>query len=335
MNICSLCLEREANKKNTHYLTDSIIRTCLNIDGTNEREKGLYFSLDNTNPFIEFNFQRLDELTLEQTIGRKPTEEEIESAKSIPYSVDYIFCSQCEDRFSEIETEFSKSILPLFRQANLQGVSVVENSNLEIIRNFFYIQIFRSAICEKTLRLSKDFIERLRLIILNKEKDITIPLNITYLQTIGGKKVYTENYVGYTSDQNPYIILMNDFIIQVYENEEDIAFIPFYGLNTEDTYNSNINRNEEQFKFIVFNDEQRKKLLLDIMLDEKVKQTIEYHKNSFDLMWFKLFKAHAPTFYKEHYVQSLVNIDPNNILKHTKEEIQKFTIDYFAKLFNV
>ncbi len=79
MSLCKLCLEREANKKNTHYLTDAIIHTCLNLDGTNEREKGLYFALDNTNPFIDFNFQRLDELTLEATIGRKPTDEEIEN----------------------------------------------------------------------------------------------------------------------------------------------------------------------------------------------------------------------------------------------------------------
>ena len=78
MPICKLCQEREANKKNTHYLTDAIIRTCLNLGGVNDREKGLYFALDNSNPFIDFNFQRLDELTLESTIGRKPTEDEIE-----------------------------------------------------------------------------------------------------------------------------------------------------------------------------------------------------------------------------------------------------------------
>jgi hypothetical protein len=43
--ICALCKEREANKKNTHYLTDGVIRSCLNHDGGNERENGLYFDV--------------------------------------------------------------------------------------------------------------------------------------------------------------------------------------------------------------------------------------------------------------------------------------------------
>ncbi|MBK8657107.1 MAG: hypothetical protein IPN20_25120 [Haliscomenobacter sp.] len=38
--ICALCAKNEANKKNTHYLTDGIIRSCLNEDGSNVREKG-------------------------------------------------------------------------------------------------------------------------------------------------------------------------------------------------------------------------------------------------------------------------------------------------------
>ena len=41
MSLCKLCSQREADKKNTHYLTDSIIRTCLNKDGSNIREQGL------------------------------------------------------------------------------------------------------------------------------------------------------------------------------------------------------------------------------------------------------------------------------------------------------
>ena len=32
----TLCKEREANKTNTHYLTDGIIRSCLNQEGKTE-----------------------------------------------------------------------------------------------------------------------------------------------------------------------------------------------------------------------------------------------------------------------------------------------------------
>jgi len=53
---CKLCRNREADKTNTHYLTDAIIRPCLNPDGGNGREEGVYFDLEYSK--IESNFQR-------------------------------------------------------------------------------------------------------------------------------------------------------------------------------------------------------------------------------------------------------------------------------------
>lgn len=47
MAICKFCEHNEATKKNTHYLTDGIIRSCLNIGGTNSREKGMMFDISN------------------------------------------------------------------------------------------------------------------------------------------------------------------------------------------------------------------------------------------------------------------------------------------------
>lgn len=55
--ICALCKNREADKKNTHYLTDGIIRSCLNQDGSGDREKGFYFDLSNKSSYVEFNFK--------------------------------------------------------------------------------------------------------------------------------------------------------------------------------------------------------------------------------------------------------------------------------------
>mgnify|MGYP006087250175 CR=1 FL=1 len=52
---CLLCKEKSADKKNTHYLTDAIIRTCLNMDGTKEREQGLYFDISTNKESVEFN----------------------------------------------------------------------------------------------------------------------------------------------------------------------------------------------------------------------------------------------------------------------------------------
>ena len=153
--ICKLCKEREANKKNTHYLSDGIIRKCLNIGGTNERERGYYFDISNENPFVEFNFQRIDEVNLEKALGRNPSEEELEKARQIPFSVDYVFCSVCEKSFTNIESEFSAKILPKFRAENLKDVDSISFEEVSLLRMFFYIQIWRNSICEEIFKLKK------------------------------------------------------------------------------------------------------------------------------------------------------------------------------------
>ncbi|WP_407495024.1 hypothetical protein [Elizabethkingia anophelis] len=335
MPTCELCQTREANKKNTHYLTDSIIRTCLNLDGTNEREKGLYFSLDNTKLPIEFNFQRLSGTTLEEHIGRLPTDHEIENAKQIPFSADFIFCSVCEKHFTEIETEFITSILPLFRNYNLDNISSISSEKITIIRNFFYIQIFRSAICDDGFNIENNLCEKLRLIILNKSGDSTIPLAITYLQTTGGNEHYTENLVGFTDDKNPYIILMNDFIIQLYESEGKIDFLDFYGLNKEVNYKNFININEKNFIFNIFKNDDRRTFLNCLTINEFVLLKIEGYKFIFNMLWKRITGDEAPIHEVNDYLDKLVNYDLTNIMKYTEEELINSIINHLSKIFNL
>jgi hypothetical protein len=85
-NICALCKENTADKTNIHHLTDGIIRSCLNQDGSGEREKGFYFDVSNNTAFVEFNFQRGTSIDkLEESLGRQSTDEEIDKAKQIPF----------------------------------------------------------------------------------------------------------------------------------------------------------------------------------------------------------------------------------------------------------
>src|SRR5690606_10669072 len=116
----------------------------------------------------------------------------------------------------------------------------------------------------------------LRQIILNPktEKINHFPLSITYLETLGGDMAFTENYVGSTSDKNPYIIFMNDFIVQFFESRESVKFEEFYGLNNEVNYMDYVNIEEDSFIVNIFHNEDRKQLLSDIIRAEKVKQTI-------------------------------------------------------------
>ena len=61
MRICAWCKEKKADKKNTHYLTDAIIRSCFDIEGRSSnkyREMGIYYDVSSNTPLMRFGFQR-------------------------------------------------------------------------------------------------------------------------------------------------------------------------------------------------------------------------------------------------------------------------------------
>jgi hypothetical protein len=332
---CALCKEREANKKNTHYLTDGIIRSCLNQEGSGEREKGFYFDLSNNSAFVEFNFQRETSISkLEESLGREPTDDEIEKAKQIPFSVDYVFCSDCEAIFTSIENSFIENILPQFRESDLNDTAEIEITDCKEIRLFFYLQVWRTHICEQTLNLPEHIAENLRQIILNynavENAELNnFPLSITYLQTLGGAEEYTTNFVGFTNDKNPYLIFMNDFIIQFFDSNEQIRFFDFHGLNSEN-YHDFINQNKDDFIVKIKQNEERKQLLNDIVKGEKVKQTLKFYTDSFNKLWFMMFGGNPPIQITQEYINEITG-DEFDILKYSKERIIELTREFILK----
>ena len=330
--ICKFCKVKEADKKNTHYLTDAIIRSCLNFGGVNEREKGGYFSFDNNSLFTRFKFQRNTNVEdIKKILGEEPTEEEIENAKNNnPCSVDYVFCSECEKKFTEIETEFIQKILPKFREEDLTGKKDIHISDNILCRNFFYLQIFRSAVCDaKIYKLPPEFIEKLRTILLNKEKDTSIPLSVTYLQTTGGAKYYTGNLVGPQSCQNPYIIFMNDFVAQCYDNEDNIAFDEFYGLNEHD-YKEYINIGENKFRFKIIQNNERKELFYNLsvsIIEPHVKDIFCVFKQLFK----QLFGIDPSKKQINDFRKAFLSYIENNKYHLSRQNMLEFIKNYFSK----
>jgi hypothetical protein len=329
---CALCKEREADKKNTHFLTDGIIRSCLNLDGSKEREKGFYFDLSSDNAFVEFNFQRgtcIDKI--EESLGRQVSDVEIEKAKAIPFSVDNVFCSVCESFFTEIENKFITETLPKFRNTNLSETDKTGFDAVKSIRLFFYLQVWRTSVCDDTLKVSGDASENLRQIILNfkiiKDSELNhFPISVTYLETIGDEEEYTTNYVGYSSDTNPNMIFFNDFVIQFYESEDTIRYFDFYGLNSNGTFKELINYKEQKFLFNIFTNHKRKQLLNGFITAERVKQTINSYADTFAELWLKLFGVYPPSQTTQEYLKTLVEESDFHILKYTKENIIEVTL---------
>jgi len=322
-----------ANKKNTHYLTDSIIRTCLNLDGSNSREAGFYFDISNHTPFIDFNFQRgtsVDEL--EKSLGREATDDEIEKAKQIPFSVDYVFCSVCEDIFTSIEAPFVENILPQFRQNDLSGIEGIEVADNKTAKLFFYLQVWRTAICEDDFELEGATLESLRLAILNSKSiqnnDLPIfPFHMTYLQTIGDEKAYTSNFVGCTNDRNPNVIFINDFVIQFFEDEESVHRIDFYDLNQSDDFEQFVTIDNELVKFKILSNETRLEVLGNITKEEKVQTANSYFAETFSKQWFIIFNGFPNLYLVQEYLQ-YISSGEFDILKYTKETIIEKTTEF-------
>lgn len=340
---CALCQRVEANKKNTHYLTDAIIRSCLNEGGSNEREKGYFFSMDNGTPFMEFNFQRAtSQKKLEEGLGRQPTEKEIEKAKDIPYSVDNVFCSECENDFTNIETDFIDKILPKFRNSDLSDITNLQFEDIKLFRLFFYLQIWRSAICEPSFKLSSEAQESLREFILNhpqyKGDEINkFPLIVYHLETTGEQIEYTTNIVGYITNDTKHerIIFMNDFVIQFFENPEHAIYDSLYGLNKQDDWETFINYKEESFKVKIINNDNRKIILESLMHEEKVKKTLSQFANSLINFWLDFFGQHPNPFVIKEFINGIVQGDLQSVLQYSEQQIIDYTLEFVIQKLQV
>jgi hypothetical protein len=266
--MCLLCGKNEATKSNTHYLTDSIIRTALNPGGGNKSRTGLYWQFSTEKAGLKFGFQQSTfDLKLEETLGRIPTAEEIaEAVGTTAFSVDNHFCPPCETHFGEIEKPFYDNILPMFRGTELTGVKELDIEDVRSFRAFFLLQALRSALCDETFTLSDEVVTDLRHLILNFQTvDVTeftkYPLSVTYLQTTGGPATYTENQVGFAVNEESQIILMNDFIIQFFETPNDVTCVDFSGLNDPANFDDYLNLGEDVFNLKILSNEQRRAFL--------------------------------------------------------------------------
>lgn len=256
---CALCKEKDANKKNTHYLTDAIIRSCFDIEGRSSnkyREMGIYYDVSSNTPLMRFGFQRSTPARiLYDKLDRMPTDEENEEALNNPYSVDYVFCSDCENLFCEIEKPFVENVLPKIEEYGKKQLDLMEVSQIDEIRTiwlFFLLQYWRSCVCDPNISFNEEITEDLRRIILHHkeiEMDelVKYPLSLSYIKTSEPKN-HTNHFVGFSTGRNPYIIVMNDFVVQLFDSKESIEYYSFFGINDEYNYKNYVNNNQNTLK---------------------------------------------------------------------------------------
>jgi hypothetical protein len=337
---CKLCKEREADKKNTHYLTDSVIRPCLNEDGVNVREKGYMFEVSNSTPFIDFNFQReTSQNSILEALGREPTEEEIANAKQIAYSVDYVFCKTCEEIFTEIEEQFNHNILSKLRGNELTGTSELSFPEKIIIRKFFLLQVWRTSVCDPIFNIPQALQDELREIVFDKNisnhRVTAIPLNITYLNTLGDDFEYTKNLVGIGVIEGNYVIFFNDFTIQAFENEASIKYIDIYGINAKDTFNHFTNRNEDFFLVKVIGNNERIEVSNAYFRQEKVEKQMNFYRETFQKQCLASFGQMPSERLTAAFINGIIyDKDCTDATRYTADRILKYSYSFFSRLYN-
>lgn len=332
--LCQLCQKKEADKTNTHYLTDSIIRTCLNLDGVNQRERGYMFDMSNTTPFIEFNFQRSTPYTkIEDALGRVPTEEEIEKAKKNAYSVDHVFCSDCEKKFTDIETKFIDSILSQLRGKDLTGAKEKSFDDILTIRKFFLLQVWRSSVCEEWFDIPKALKETLRQFFnseISEDTLLNLPLNITYLNTIGDDEEYTRNMVGLGKIEGNFVVFLNDFIIQVFDVPESVKYLDLYGINDRSSFDYFTNINEKAFIIKVIDNEKRLEICETAYQKEKVDNAVEMYQALFRHIFRKHFHLNPSEAGVNDFMQGLIHgKDATFENRFSLNRFLEYTLGYF------
>lgn len=337
MGLCQLCNEREATKTNTHYLTDGIIRNCLNQDGSTNREKGAFFDMSNTSASTEFGFQRgTSPEKIEEVLGRSPSDDEIEKAKEVPFSVDRKFCPTCEDKFTYIESEFIKAILPKFRGVDLSDkISItLTGQDANLAKAFFLLQVWRSHICRDDFEINEESAEELRNYILDFEETggtPEYPMSIKYLYTEGGIERLTENLVGITSDRNPNVIFMCDFIIQFFDDADEVCIDEFYGLNKEKRIEEYISTTDQGFVIKIIGNEDRLRFLMEIMRQEKTVPMMKELAEFFIRICNGAFGFQPEKEEVEEYVRHMATSDSDALAKFTKEQILQRTAEYIKE----
>lgn len=337
---CKLCNKKKVAKGNTHFLSDFIIRTALNLDGSNERNTGKYFGFDTRKEIVDYTFQQISTEHIEEVLGRPASDDEIDAAiAKRDFAVDYCFCQECEDKFGLIEEEFASTLIDEFRETDLTEVEAIgfEDGKAGLMRLFFLMQFWRVSVCTDFFKLPASIAEKLRQKIFDNDKSKLedIPLSITYMQNInksdeGYTEFKTDNMVNPIEGENPYVIMMNDFVIQMFEPSE-ITYDEFFGLNDIEDFLEYLNYGEENFEVKVISNQERKEFNGKIYahLAHKMMTNIQ---NKFTKRFIKEFNSIPLKSEMAKYMFTL--IDGTEKYRLIEENNEVFNDDYFLSLKN-
>lgn len=338
---CKLCNLYKLPKPNTHYLSDFLIKTALNDEGSSKRGRGIYWGIDTSKSVVDFKFQTdAPIMKLEKLLGRSTTDVENYDARyNIDFAVSDSFCKSCEDIFTKIENDFNNQLLSKFRVDNLTGVNkiILNPYESKLLRLFFLMQFWRTSVSTDSVKLPPNILELIRVKIFTSDyTDLEkIPLSVYYLQTVRGandddksESYKTQNVISVVDKNDPHQIIINDFVIQLYDNTT-FKFDDFFGLNNASDYIIYLNHNIVSFEVKVIDNTNRLEFL-------KKYFSITAKKFLANMSW-QFFKRYVNEFQKlpnTNEINTYLNVlaSNSNMMTFTSEVQEKFDREYFKDI---
>lgn len=104
---CKLCGKEEADKKGSHIVPHFLLKRIINVEGKNQRDYELGFRFDKMGMSSYFG-RAVQPEKLEETFGEISDDDIAKNKQQLV--VDNYYCSKCENRFSLIESAYSKTL---------------------------------------------------------------------------------------------------------------------------------------------------------------------------------------------------------------------------------
>jgi hypothetical protein len=117
---CKLCLVNDADKKGSHIVPHFLLKRIENVDGKKGRDQELAFVVKGSK--VSSHFGRSVSTDKLDKIFGPISDTEIKMNQN-PSIVDYFFCSDCEKKFSVIESEYAKTLTKKSSSDYESGVS--------------------------------------------------------------------------------------------------------------------------------------------------------------------------------------------------------------------
>ncbi len=136
MITCRLCTEKEATKTGSHILPFSLIKEAINFEGSTQRDKEILVKLSSNLGPKSFIGRGVLPEQKDETINQY--ENIIKEENNISVE-DFIFCPECEAKFSVIESCFSNKIInKVYKKtkhiSNLAEPLFIENADQNLVK---------------------------------------------------------------------------------------------------------------------------------------------------------------------------------------------------------